>query len=255
MPSEVRHVVDSGQAYPVVRLAGVLDATAAPVIRAALLDVLGDQPEALVVDASELTVDRPEHSAVLADVARETVAWPAAGLVVCTPHPTPQLAGLTVCGTPEEAFAALGAPDPGGFERVTGLEPALGAARRARELVNAACERWRLAHLAADAGIVLSEMVNNVVAHARTEMAVLLRRHGPTISVAVRDRSPRIPRFTGSPVPVTSYGGRGLLLIDAVADSWGSLALPGGKVVWACLGIRPAADRSRPAGMAPCGGG
>jgi len=36
-------------------------------------------------------------------------------------------------------------------------------------------------------------------------------------------------------VSPTAYGGRGMLLIDSVATRWGSLALPGGKVVWAML--------------------
>jgi hypothetical protein len=43
-----------------------------------------------------------------------------------------------------------------------------------------------------------------------------------------------VPRFAG-PVAPTSYGGRGLLLIDSVADRWGSLVLADGKVVWAAL--------------------
>ena len=35
--------------------------------------------------------------------------------------------------------------------------------------------------------------------------------------------------------PPCAYGGRGLLLIDAVASRWGNLALDDGKVVWALL--------------------
>jgi hypothetical protein len=82
---------------------------------------------------------------------------------------------------------------------------------------------------------VVTEMVNNVVAHARTEMTILLGLHGTSLSVAVRDRSSVIPQFTGSPVPVTSYGGRGLLLINSMARRWGSLSLPVGKVMWATI--------------------
>nr|BFE68062.1 hypothetical protein GCM10020092_013630 [Actinoplanes digitatis] len=78
-------------------------------------------------------------------------------------------------------------------------------------------------------------MVNNVVVHARTPMTVLLGLRGDTVTVAVRDHSADVPRFSGDPVPVTSYGGRGLLLIDSVARRWGSLPLTGGKVVWAVL--------------------
>ena len=73
------------------------------------------------------------------------------------------------------------------------------------------------------------------------------------MAVAVRDRSSTVPQFTG-PVPPTSYGGRGMLLIDSVADRWGSLPLEAGKVVWALLqqpDERPPAQlRHRNAGMA-----
>jgi hypothetical protein len=46
MPSEVRHLVDHGQAYPVVRLTGVLDSDTGTAVRSALIDVLAGQPEA-----------------------------------------------------------------------------------------------------------------------------------------------------------------------------------------------------------------
>jgi len=127
----------------------------------------------------------------------------------------------------------------------------LGAARRSRELVTEACARWDLPDLAGPACIVATEMVNNVVAHAHTAMTVMLALRGATMSVAVRDRSARVPRFTGAPVPATSYGGRGLLLIDSVARRWGSLTLDDGKVVWAVLEPDDEAARQvRSTGMA-----
>jgi hypothetical protein len=78
-------------------------------------------------------------------------------------------------------------------------------------------------------------------------MTVLLARLGDTISVAVRDRSSIVPRFTG-PVSPTAYGGRGLLLIDSVSDRWGSLSLGDGKVVWSLLALDEAGE---PAGRRP----
>ena len=145
--------------------------------------------------------------------------------------------GLPVWPDRAEAFAALGAPDHGHQLRLD-LEPVLGAARRARELVTEACARWDCPELAGPACIVLTEMVNNVVAHAQTPMTVMLARQDDRMSVAVRDHSATIPRFTG-PVAPTSYGGRGLLLIDSVASRWGNLKLDHGKVVWALLQADP----------------
>ncbi|WP_305785225.1 anti-anti-sigma factor [Symbioplanes lichenis] len=236
MPSEVRHRVDDDRVYPVVRLDGILDAGSAPQLRAALLGVLGDQPEAVVVDVRDLTLGRREAAGVLADVAREAADWPGARLVLCTGaeqdgwHAT----GLPAEPDVEAALAGLGRPHRADFLSLA-LEPVVGAARRSRELIAEACARWDLVALAGPACIVVTELVNNVVAHSRTAMTVFASRRGERLLVAVRDRSATVPRFTGSPVPVTSYGGRGLLLIDSVAERWGALALPGGKVVWAAL--------------------
>jgi hypothetical protein len=136
MPSEVRHRVDSGLTYPVVRLAGVLDADSAPALRSALLDVLAGQPEALVVDVRELSVGHPGAVTVLRDVAHLCADWPGTPLAVCAGGDTRpwQGAGLPIWPNPEEAFAALGEPAPDHFLSAE-LEPAVGAARRSRELV------------------------------------------------------------------------------------------------------------------------
>ncbi|MEV4707298.1 ATP-binding protein [Actinoplanes sp. NPDC049316] len=252
MPSEVRHRVDSGLTYPVVRLTGVLDADSVPAVRSALLDVLAAQPEALVADVRELSLGAPEAATVLGDVARAGADWPGAPVALCAGEDARPWhgAGLPTWPTLEDAFAALGEPSPDHFLNAP-LEPVVGAARRSRELVTEACGRWELPDLAGPACIVITEMVNNVVAHAHTDMVVLLGLHGGTMTVAVRDRSPDVPRFSGEPVPVTSYGGRGLLLIDSVASSWGCLPVTGGKVVWAALTAEeePAGDL-RGTGMA-----
>jgi hypothetical protein len=245
MPSEVGHLVDIGQTYPVVRLTGVLDAETSAGVRSTLVGVLADGPEALILDVGGLELE-PTGAAVLRAVALENDDWPAARLVLCCADPeTWQPVGLPVWPSRAEAVAALGAPETSDRLRVV-LEPVVGAARRARELVTEACGRWDLPDLAGSACIVITELVNNVVAHARTPMTVLLARHQDTMSVAVRDKSSAQPRFTG-PVAPTSYGGRGLLLIDSVSRRWGNLGLTDGKVVWALLAESPGAGMTGPA--------
>jgi hypothetical protein len=252
MPSEVQHLVDTGGSYPVVRLIGVLDADTADAVRFALVDLLAQQPEAIVIDVSDLQLPDPDATSVLRDLARETVDWPAAHLVLSAPTSEPwHTTGLPVWRSSADAFADLGEPERP-RQLSLDLEPVGGAARRSRELVTEACGRWDLPALAGPACIVVTEMVNNVVAHAKTPMIVLLAMRPDAMAVAVRDRSTTVPQFTG-PVPATSHGGRGLLLIDSVADRWGSLRLERGKVVWAVLqqpAERPAEHRHRNAGMA-----
>jgi ABC-type transporter Mla MlaB component len=253
MPSEVQHRVDTQGWYPVIRLTGVLDKETAEAVRFALVDLLAQQPEAIVVDVSDLRLPDPAAMSILRDVARETVDWPAAHLVLCAPTAEPwRTTGLPVWRSSADAFADLGEPEAP-RQLSLELEPVVGAARRSRELVTEACGRWDQPDLAGPACIVVTEMVNNVVAHAHTQMIVLLAVRRAAMAVAVRDRSNTVPQFTG-PVPATSYGGRGLLLIDSVADRWGSLPLETGKVVWALLQQPderpPAQQRYRNAGMA-----
>ena len=235
MPSEVRHLVDHGRPYPLVRLTGVLDAGTASTVRSLLFGVLAAQPEAVVVDVSDLRLARSDAASVLHQVLQDTRDWPGTNLVLAG---SPDAAGWHASGWPvwpdsDSAFADLGTPDT--EHRLSlELQPIVGAARRSREMITEVCARWELPDLTGPACTVVTEMVNNVVAHVRTPMVVLLARHGDTMSVAVRDDSPVIPEFTG-PVGPTSYGGRGLLLIDSEATRWGSLPLDRGKVVWALV--------------------
>jgi hypothetical protein len=258
MPSEVRHLVNDGRPYPVVRLSGVLDATSAGTVRSVLLDVLAGQPEAVVVDVGDLALTGADSGEVLREIHRDTVDWPAARLALCDSREPDrwQSTGWPVWPDPRQAFAALGPPQDD--HRVSlGLEPQVGAARRSRELITDACDRWSRPELAGSACIVVTEMVNNVVAHAQTPMVVLVVAHGAGVSVAVRDHSGTMPSYTGEPVAPTSYGGRGMLLIDTVADRWGSLILAEGKVVWALLaddGVPPDAPGGSTGGASMAGG-
>jgi anti-anti-sigma regulatory factor len=263
MSSEVRHRVDDGRPFPLVRLAGLLDATSVVTVRSVLLDALAGQPEALVVDVSDLEVADPSCVLVLRDVRRETAHWPAARLALCDTRTDIEIdgtgrdaalwrdTGWPVGHDSADIFAGLGAPHLG--DRLSlALEPLVGAARRSREMITEACDRWGRPELAGSACIVVTELVNNVVSHSRTSMTVLLAVHDDGMSVAVRDRSQAVPTFTGAPAP-TSYGGRGMLLIDSVASRWGSLVLTNGKVVWAQITAEPdgypAAEDRHAAGM------
>ncbi|MCW6006833.1 anti-anti-sigma factor [Micromonospora sp. CPCC 205371] len=237
MPTDVRCQVVSWEPYPVASLVGTLDGHSMEAARDALLGCLADQPEAVVVDVSGLTVADPEALSVFTVVAEEAAEWPVARLIFCEPPPRDVAAwrgsGLAVAPTRRDAVARLGAPGPDN-RMAADMEPAVGAARRARELVTEACARWDRPELAGSACIVVTELVNNVVAHAMTPMMVSVALRGADMLIAVRDHSRAEPRFVGM-VPPTSYGGRGLLLIDTVASRWGSTTLADGKVVWAVL--------------------
>ena len=82
--------------------------------------------------------------------------------------------------------------------------------------------------LAQRMALLVSELVTNVVVHTTSHPVVELTLH-PTLVVAVSDRShePAEPRSHPS-----LEGGRGLAIVAACADRWGTCASPGGKSVW-----------------------
>jgi anti-sigma regulatory factor (Ser/Thr protein kinase) len=100
----------------------------------------------------------------------------------------------------------------------------------ARNFVGGTLERWGRGDLAETAVLLTSEVVTNAIVHARTDLVVTATLDGNRARVAVRDEevTPPRPRNEGP----HSTNGRGLLLVDALATSWGVLQYEHGKTVW-----------------------
>ena len=79
--------------------------------------------------------------------------------------------------------------------------------------------------------LVASELVSNVVQHTTNGGLVQAWDPKPDIPfrLEVTDYNPT-PPTPSSPRPV---GGRGLILVEQLADEWGVAPTAGGKVVWA----------------------
>ncbi|MBT2453223.1 ATP-binding protein [Streptomyces sp. ISL-86] len=112
------------------------------------------------------------------------------------------------------------------------------SARPARRLVSSALHLWELEEAEDAALIVISELVSNAVAHARSESirVIVTRQDDHVVQLAVVDLSRELPelRLSGS----DDESGRGLALVDALSDGkWGAETLPWGKRVWAELTV------------------
>jgi anti-sigma regulatory factor (Ser/Thr protein kinase) len=111
-----------------------------------------------------------------------------------------------------------------------------GATQRARDFVGAACRRWGVGRLTADADIAVTELVNNAFQHSAdssAELSVSLSRRG--LRIWVGDRSPALP--PRSPVRLRRGQVTGLGAVALLSDSWGVLRTAvGGKIVWCLLG-------------------
>lgn len=231
MPTDVRCLVETDESSGVVRLSGLLDPPATVAVRAALLGRLVDRPGPLVVDLTGMRATDPALWDVFGEVRRTVLDWPAADLLLCDPGGA--VSGVPAWPTLDGALSALAAT-PLAAVLTADLAPVVGAARQARQLVGDGCARWGVPGLTEAGCIAVTELVNNVVAHAGTPMTVRLAPRDGALHLAVRDHSTRLPTFAGF-APLHTAGGRGLLLIDTVARRWGATPVPDGKVVWCVL--------------------
>jgi DNA-binding NarL/FixJ family response regulator len=104
------------------------------------------------------------------------------------------------------------------------------APRLARRFVTQALRRWELQSELDVVELLVAELVSNSVLHARSDVEVSVAVIDDRIRVAVFDssREPPVRREAGP----EDTSGRGLLMLDALAASWGTEFAPGGKSVW-----------------------
>jgi len=103
------------------------------------------------------------------------------------------------------------------------------AARAAREHVRRQLAAWRLDELAMTTETLASELVANVVRHARGPIQLRLLR-SRSLVCEVFDGSLTTPRIRRA--AWTDEGGRGLQLVAALSDRWGTRYMPAGKCIW-----------------------
>jgi len=108
----------------------------------------------------------------------------------------------------------------------------------ARRLVRAALADWGLESLADDGTVIVSELVTNAIQHARRESirVTVEWADAECVRVGVVDFSQAPPVKRAS--ALEDERGRGLALVDELAEAWGTQLLPWGKRVWADLAGR-----------------
>ncbi|MFF7329879.1 ATP-binding protein [Streptomyces sp. NPDC090306] len=81
--------------------------------------------------------------------------------------------------------------------------------------------------------VAVSELVTNAHVHARDTAQLVLTWDSECLHVTVHDSSAHLPE----PREPTDdgLGGRGMLLVDALADTWQAYSCPTGKDVTACF--------------------
>jgi anti-sigma regulatory factor (Ser/Thr protein kinase) len=117
------------------------------------------------------------------------------------------------------------------------LEPTPAAPRAARAFLADHLDRVD-PDSAYAAALCASELVTNGVLHARTPIVLGVTLGDERLLVTVADRAGGTPQ---TPPPDDDRpSGRGLLLVDALADEWGVAEVADGKTVWFTVSRTPA---------------
>ncbi|MEU3727288.1 ATP-binding protein, partial [Streptomyces sp. NPDC031705] len=111
----------------------------------------------------------------------------------------------------------------------------------ARHLIRAAVAAWGARHRADEIELAADELMTNALVHTEGggQVAVRLTAEG-RIRVEVEDRSSALPRRREADDWAVS--GRGLLLVERLADAWGVEPRGAGKCVWCEFAVPVSGD-------------
>ncbi len=115
-----------------------------------------------------------------------------------------------------------------------------------RRLVRHRLVHWGLHELVDTAQLCVSELVSNVVTHvgSGTPGSLAVSLSGTLLRIEVHDPDARaLPTLVAA--DVDAEGGRGMALVEALADRWGVQLLEDRKVTWCELTTGPASSVGR----------
>ena len=104
------------------------------------------------------------------------------------------------------------------------------SAWKARRFLAETLRGWQCEHLVDVATLLVSELVANAILHAGTTLEVAARITPDRVRIEVYDDNPRLP--VRKHYSTLSGTGRGLLLVEKLAEDWGWEAASPGKRVW-----------------------
>ena len=234
----------------VVSPSGTLELTTAPQLRTFLAKRLADQPGAVIVMLQDLVLAKAYSLSVFTNLARQIADWSGVPLLLVTGrHRSHELQRhselisrfIPVFPDLASALASIHSPPA---RQLSGLRLAAEphSAATARRFVASVCELWHCEEVSEDAVAIVSELVANVVRHARTDADLRLELRRQRLTVAVSDGSPVLP--VRRP-PGVRENGLGLGIVTALATAWGANPTSnGGKIVWATIRLRSPNARS-----------
>ena len=237
----VRHEISD--AVEVFVLSGPVADGDVDALQTVLRRALSLNPRGIVVDVADAGPFSPAAVQVLHDVRRDAPGWPRPALVLAgaCAELTAQL-DLPVHGRRSDAIAHVDDRSAAPRRRFD-VDHGVHSPRAARAAAARAADDLAIEPLADDLQLVVSELVTNAVRYADPPVAVEIEAGEQTVTIAVGDGSPGRPR--AQTPDVDAEGGRGLLMIDLLAEESGIRPQPPGKTVWAAF-ARPTTNGDAP---------
>lgn len=222
---------------------GVLDSSTYLQLRDAIVKVALDEPQAVLIDVTNLDVPASSAWAVFTSAHWLVDIWPAIPIHLVCGHDGRRTAiaanGVTryvpVHPTLKAALGALTDVERARSRARTELPAALASLRIAREFVAQRLTEWSFEDLVPVATVIVNVFVENVLQHTGAEPLVALETDGTTVTVSVQDDSPASAVRHEDPC----RGGEqisGLAIVASVCRAWGSAPTASGKTVWAVIG-------------------
>jgi anti-sigma regulatory factor (Ser/Thr protein kinase) len=109
---------------------------------------------------------------------------------------------------------------------------------RARHFLQEVLRAWGIGEEEAfTASVCLSELVTNALVHAHADCVVRVMLAGRVLTTTVRDRGLPSGGLAGTADDPMRVHGRGLQLVDGLADRWGTTPDPTGTTSWFVLEV------------------
>jgi len=228
----------------VLTIEGELDSTTYRPLRDAVIKCALDEPRAIVIDVSTLVVPAASAWVVFTSAQWHVGQWPGVPMALACSDLARRRAiarngvarYLPLYSSTAEAISAMHGDGPPSRRRARAELPAEPlSVGRSRDLVNEWLTAWSRSELISVAKLVVTVLVENVLAHTESAPAIRLESDGDLVTISVEDCSSALAvRHEECHAGGTDVSG--LAIVAAVSRRWGNLPTPSGKTVWAAIG-------------------
>jgi hypothetical protein len=240
--SELGITATSVEDARMLTLDGLLDGTMYVPLRDTIVKAALDEPPAVIIDVTGLTVRDDPAWAVFTSARWQVADWPDIPIGMVCAHERGQNAlrrnGITryvpVYTTLQSALTELAADELRRYRRRAraSLPPVKGSVRRSRELTAQWLAAWTRTDFIHAASIVATELVELALADADNALSLRVESDGSTVAVAVQHVNMARTMLRESVADAVS----GLDLVAANCRVWGNYTSAAGNTVWAVVG-------------------